>query len=414
MEARKNKLFALFVGALVALAALSHSTRAQAYPWMIRHEYTACVPCHADPSGGGLLTEYGRAQGETLLRTHYGAAPEEAGRAAEFLFGAVNLPDWLLLGGDAREAALYVKPQGQPAITDIFLMQADFDAQASVGRVRANVSVGFAQEGAFAAAITDGSKNNLVSRVHWLGVDLGADNQFLLRAGRLNVPFGLRSVEHVAWTRVYTHTDSNDNQQDGAAFSWNVDHFRGEVMGIAGNFQERPDAFRERGYSGYIEWAPKPNFAVGASSLIAHSNVGVDPNGVVLSGDLLRQAHGLFARYAPVKPLVLSTEDDVLIDSQPATNDNAALNFPGFVGQAEADLEVIQGVHVAAIGELLDKRSDLPVLGNTKPWFRGWGFVNWFFAPHADVRFDAIYESDAMGGQRFAVTTLLGQLHVYL
>src|SRR3954470_24712140 len=65
----------------VALAAfwitLLGSPAAHAYAWMIRHEYTGCNQCHADPSGGGLLTAYGRAQSELLLRTRYGMAETE-------------------------------------------------------------------------------------------------------------------------------------------------------------------------------------------------------------------------------------------------------------------------------------------------------------------------------------------------
>src|SRR5690348_5745616 len=61
---------------------------AHAYYWMIRHSYTSCQPCHADPSGEGLLTQYGRAQSEILLSTRYGrAADREPGRAKDFLFG---------------------------------------------------------------------------------------------------------------------------------------------------------------------------------------------------------------------------------------------------------------------------------------------------------------------------------------
>jgi len=113
---------------------------------------------------------------------------------------------------------------------------------------------------------------------------------------------------------------------------------------------------------------------------------------------------------------VLSTEADFLLDSQPSTAMSSALTSPGFVGQLEADVEPIQGLHFAAIGELLDKVSDLaPEPGvKTVPWLRGWGFINWFFAPHADVRLDAIYELDAEGPQRLGITTLLAQLHVFL
>src|SRR3954469_6875190 len=95
------RLFA-WMGVLAALV-LSSST-ANAYPWMIRHEYAGCVPCHADPSGaGGLLPEYGRAQGDLLLRTHFGTPPQEAGTSARFAWG-VPTPDWLLLGGSVRLA----------------------------------------------------------------------------------------------------------------------------------------------------------------------------------------------------------------------------------------------------------------------------------------------------------------------
>ena len=177
----------------IFLAVVAVTARAEAYPWMLRHRYSGCANCHADPSGGGLLTTRGRIAGDVLLRMPYGRPPEEAGTAAGFLFGAMKLPPAVLLGGDVREAALFVKPAGQPATTDVFLMQGDVSGQVTMSRVRANGSVGFAQKGALPAALTDGSKNNVVSRVHWIGIDLGDEKQFLVRAGRMNLPFGLRS-----------------------------------------------------------------------------------------------------------------------------------------------------------------------------------------------------------------------------
>ena len=58
-------LAALFWSVMVFAA------QAQAYPWMIRHEYNACATCHTDPSGAGLLTAYGRAQSSILLSSQY-------------------------------------------------------------------------------------------------------------------------------------------------------------------------------------------------------------------------------------------------------------------------------------------------------------------------------------------------------
>ena len=87
--------FAVFVVALLP-------RQAEAYPWMIRHGYTNCAQCHVDPSGGGVLTEYGRGQGEILVRTHYEEMTESPGKKAEFLFGLLPLPDPLLLQADVR------------------------------------------------------------------------------------------------------------------------------------------------------------------------------------------------------------------------------------------------------------------------------------------------------------------------
>src|SRR5450432_863168 len=57
---------------VVALFVALFPSRAHAYSWMIKHGYSGCPVCHADPSGGELLTSYGRAQSELLLRMHYG------------------------------------------------------------------------------------------------------------------------------------------------------------------------------------------------------------------------------------------------------------------------------------------------------------------------------------------------------
>ena len=94
--------------------AMSHSPPAFAYAWMIRHGYTGCITCHADPSGAGLLTPYGRAQSDLLLRTHYtSGTPEEPAKSAGPVFGLISPPDSLLLGGQFREMDMYLKPAGQ-------------------------------------------------------------------------------------------------------------------------------------------------------------------------------------------------------------------------------------------------------------------------------------------------------------
>lgn len=107
-------------------------------------------------------------------------------------------------------------------------------------------------------------------RRHWLGYAF-ADDAVLVRAGRMNVPFGVRSIEHTMFVRVATRTDLNETQQYGVAVAYTGELLRGEVMGILGNCQLSPDAYRERGYSAHLELAPLPRAALGVSSLVTHA-----------------------------------------------------------------------------------------------------------------------------------------------
>jgi hypothetical protein len=384
-----------FAASALALLALLLVTRhADAYPFMIRHDYTACAMCHADPSGGGVLTPYGRAQGDLLLRTRYsGGAPEEADRSAGFLWGVFDMPDWLLAGGTVRTLNLWDKADGYPTRSSFFLLQADLRAEARIAGFRANGSIGAIPTSNSPAAIS----GSVVSREHWLGYGFG-DDAFLVRAGRIDLPYGVRMIEHTMFVRAATRTDLNETQQHGVAFAYTASTVRGELMAIAGNYQIRPDAFRERGYSGYVEWAPLPRLAVGVSSLVTHA-----AQDVYLKVPSTRQAHGLFVRAAPVRPLVIMAEGDLLLQAP-----SGLPNRTGVASLLQADWEITQGVHLLVTGE-----HQKPQAGEL-PSYHGWFSANWFFAPHADVRFDVLRASDGAFGMRFDSTAAMLQAHVFL
>lgn len=373
---------------------------AWAYPWMIRHEYTTCPTCHTDPSGGGLLTRYGRAQAAVLLSSKLGLPKEEEpGRYKDFLFGAVPLPESVDAQGWVRSAYLVNMSRGEVVDSRYLLMRADVGTHLRLGPLRASGIIGGASPGsraltqeAWVTTSTDGP--NVVSREHWLGVSL-LDEAVLVRAGRLAMPFGLRNVEHTSWVRAATHTDTNQHQQHGVAAAYNGEKIRGEVMAVLGNYQLGPDAYRERGYSAFAEYAPATSYTVGVSSSILHAEADV-----VTRRPIYRQAHGVFGRLAPWKPLVVLAEADLVVRA--IRLDNPSTDLTAMV---QADLEALQGIHLMATAELLTQaRAEATLVGG---WLTAWAFL---FA-HMDARVDLVHRTVADGP---ATTSVIFQLHGWL
>jgi hypothetical protein len=373
---------------------------------MIRHGYTACAQCHLDPSGGGPLTQYGRAMGEVILKSQYapanpGAEGESAdpGPGANFLWGAFKLPDFFDLGGSVRVMELVNRVTDTPIDDRLLLMQSDLNASLRTERWIAAASLGYSNKGGLKAALTRNTEHNLVSRYHWVGYRLDADAAWTLRAGRMYLPFGIRDVLHTLWVRSITRTSIDEDQQHGVALSYSGENLRAELMAIAGNFQVRPDDFRERGATGFVEWAPKPNLAAGASGRLTH--VALDPR---VSRPAFRHAYGVFGRWAPIEPLVLMAEADYAVDSYKEIPRNQ-----GFVGMAQVDIEPIQGLHYQTTLEARNFGAS-----GSPASFAGWATLLWFLASHVDVRLDGIYTSQGSDSGAIQTETLLAQLHLYL
>lgn len=402
---RHHKLVSVFIGALLFLVATFATKPAAAYPWMIRHEYSACATCHTDPSGGALLTRYGRAQAALLLSSRLGLpdAEEEPGKYKDFLFGAFELPEELDMQAWLRSGYMANMSNGKVVDKRVLFMRGDVGAHVRSGMFRASGMLGVmapigndgiqaAQAQSHEAWITgNGSGANLVSREHWAGLSL-SDDALLLRAGRLNIPFGLRNIEHTTWVRRETHTDTNQQQQHGISLAYTGEKLRGELMAVAGNFQIRPDAYRERGYAGYLEYAVIPSAAVGLSSQVLHANADT-----ATRQPYFRHSHGIFGRIAPVKPLVLMAEGDVLVSSP--KSDNPATDFTGLF---QADFEATQGLHFVGTAEMLTQsKLHQTLVGG---WLGAWFFL---FA-HMDARFDVLQRT---AGTAPSTTTVLFQLH---
>jgi hypothetical protein len=376
-------------------------TDAVAYQWMIRHGYSGCANCHVDPSGSGVLEPYGALIANELLKMQSSPAggTGEEGLVGAFAGGKVKLPEPLRLKGDVRGLALTRKIEGVPIESDFIWMQADFAAALRLDSFVASGSFGYADEGATLAAVSRQSKYNIVSRQHWLGF-WTPDYSTLVRAGRMNLPFGVRTNEHTLWVRDATSTSINDHQAHGVSAYVGGEIVRGELMAVAGNYQVRPDDFRERGYSGYLELMPIAGLAVGISSLITHRQL--DEYAVEKTW---RHAHGGFVRWAtPFEPVVVISEVDYVLTS-PQNRPHQS----GMAALVQADYELVQGIHLMATGEMNNIGfRDQPAS------FAGWLSYAWFFAPHADIRFDSIYYAFRSQSRTTNALAALMQFHVYL
>ena len=386
------------VAALLAVALWAPD--ASAYPWMIRHGYTGCSTCHSDPSGGTLLSAYGRAQSELLLSTQWSRQPsEEPSSASQQLLG-LPLPKQLLVGADVRDG--YIWNFATVGLVDhrFLHMRSDVMAQLKISRLRLYGSIGYATPASAvnsqqAYVTRSASWGNIVSREHWVGVDVG--RHVLLRGGRLIQPFGVRIIDHPMWVRSETHTDLNQQQQHGVSVAYDGSHVRAEGMAILGNYQISPDTYRERGFAGYAEIYPKGTWSLGASAKATHA--GTD---LVLRTPTTRQAYGLMGRVKAIDPLVFTGEVDVLAQSAQGRGGTEI----GHASMLSADLQVASGLHLVGTGESRSLGDNgMVALGG---WLSAW----WFPIPHADVRLDFVSRTTPGGGS--SAQTILLQGHIYL
>lgn len=374
------------------IAVLGWSGTAAAYPWMVRHDLTGCASCHVDPSGAGQLTSFGRLESEQLVRWAPTPSPDPL-RNASFLW-FLQLPAAVNLSGNLRFGAL-IAP-GAPKVMTPLEMASDLAATFTLAeKLVLHGTGGFGRRDAIAAAAvaphcepsSPGECGpSFVARTYWVGAKVANDAVFV-RAGRIPVPFGLRNNEHSTWVRALTLTDTNVQQRLGVSAAYAGGQVRAEVMGLASTTLADT---RESGYSAFADYSFTTRTSLGVSSLVASRP----------ESSSARQAHGAFFRWAPVQPLVLLAEADVLAWS------TAVTNRVGYAALVQGDWEPVQGLHVMLTAESAhDGRQRGPSFG-------AWLSAAWYFFSHFELRLDNVLRRlDATQPLSYA---LVLQLHLFL
>ena len=178
-------LQALLIAGLLCVFA----PRAEAYPqFQFSTGNTRCTLCHFSPTGGGLITEWGRDEAaDTISR----------GGDGRFLYGLWDTPEWLELGADYRGA--FGVRDTEAAEIDLlgFPMQADVYSRMEFGDFKINTTIGL-------RGSPRARNPPVTSRVYarelyamWQPKITGA----YARVGRFFAPYGLRQPDHTSYIR---------------------------------------------------------------------------------------------------------------------------------------------------------------------------------------------------------------------
>lgn len=208
-------MFVRVSAAVLAFAVLSFmsflSFDAQAYPDLIRHNYVNCTACHVSPTGGGAMTEYGRAMSHELLSA-WGSE-----REASFLNGIVKqeqLPKWLIAGGDVRYLQTFRDSPTRQSARSMW-MQTDIELGAKTEK--------FGATAAFGQYDVGNEEIRLISPrfyAYYNPID-----ELVVRAGRFIPVFGLNVPYHTLPTRqtlgFYPGLERNTVETIWSGETWN-------------------------------------------------------------------------------------------------------------------------------------------------------------------------------------------------
>jgi hypothetical protein len=163
---------------------------AWAFPELIRHGYAQCTTCHVSPTGGGVLTQYGRQLSAEVLSTWSSPGEEQ------FLHSPVGqkLADkGILVGGDVRGIATHYKDPNQEENKQFFMM-ADIEGAYQTDHFTGVISIGRINNAG------DGGIHGDFDSTEYYGLIKFTD-EFNIRAGRFSPAYGINVPDHTVVTR---------------------------------------------------------------------------------------------------------------------------------------------------------------------------------------------------------------------
>lgn len=257
---------------LLILLLLTLSFKVSAYTQFIGHGYTSCLNCHFNPSGGGPLNDYGRVVSATLISS--GAlypdswGEEKVAYTSGFLFRKPK-QNWLRTQINYRGFQVVQNPGSSRTEQKRWInMQADARLILKFGQNDRFVAVGNYGYAPLPESLKDAGEPEWRSREHYLGFKVTP--KFGVYAGLMDKVFGIKVIEHIAFSRVAPEVQQND-QTHGV-----LGHYLGEkwevfAHGFAGNLTQ-DEELRMKGGSLSLERTVFDLHRVGASFMSSKNN----------------------------------------------------------------------------------------------------------------------------------------------
>jgi hypothetical protein len=367
---------------IAALGVLGSSVLVGAEPIFLSRQYARCTTCHYSPTGGGLLTPYGRSLSGQELSTTASKEPAQQqgpGKEESFLWGALGHSlGPVSVGIDMRPAYLDLSSESFRQHTTMF-MTADLLAACRIG--------GWTIYGEVGRQPLTPSK--IDSYEYWVGHD--SEKGFGFRVGRFLPAYGVRLADHTALTRIGLGLDAYD-QVYGVELSRTWEHHLLQVSLGPGRADSviHDDGRQSFTATGRFQMDLNTRTVLVASALFRDKAREVPQNG----------AGGLAFGIAPMSHLSIWTEAD-------AEFQQGTAGAPAYTLLNETGFEVYRGIWLKVSPQLRTDFGDTS--GGT---FRMVFEANMLPRTHWNV--DVSYYRDKNRVSDLVSKTFLAQLHLYL
>jgi hypothetical protein len=363
--------------AVLVVCALGFTASATAEPMFLAKNETRCTSCHYSPTGGGLLTPYGRLQSRQELST-------SGGDSEQFLWGALG--DSLGpvdLGIDARPTHLRVAFPGGSA-RRFLLMNADV-----LGAVQAAGWTFYGQVGRRPEIGNTGG--DLYSYEYWGAKQVSS--QWAIRAGRFLPAYGIRFADHTSYNRANLGFDKYD-QVLGAEVSHTTNR---SVIQVSAGPGRAEAVFNEPGKAPFTTTG-RVQFDLTPKHVVVGSGMFRSESGEGARQDVSNGAAGIAYGFSPASRVTVWTEADARFRDETDGQSLVLVN--------ETSLEVFRGVWFKFSPQLRTESGTVP--GFTRLKFE----ANLLPRTHWNV--DVAYYRDTNRRSKLVTHTVMSQLHMYL